>query len=566
MRMSQLLLRTLREDPADTDSQGYALLVRAGYVRRLSSGVYTFLPLGLKVLHRVEAIVRRELDRAGMQEMLMPALSPIELWDQSGRSARFGTDALPALTVEGRGGTYVLGPTHEEVVTATVGQEVESYRQLPVTVYQIQSKFRDEARPRYGLVRTKELVMCDAYSFDRNPEGMQASYERAVAAYLEIFQAVGLNVTPVVAQSGAIGGDVNHEFMVPSVVGEDHFASCRSCGYHANTEAAERQIVGVSPAPSDLPERRSVATPGVVTMEEVVAHFAAEGISLKEMVKAIAATNAEGDVVVIAVRGDREVRLPHGWDLVDDEALKAHPGLHKGSIGLVGLNEAGISLVVDHELVARTGPWLCGANAPDSHDEFVVVGRDAIPDAVGSFVVVEAGDACPNCANPLELVRSVEAAHTFQLGLQYSTKMTGASFLDEDGTEQPLWMGCYGIGVSRLLGVLAEAHHDDKGLMWPKEVAPFDVHLVTLGANRNPALEEAGDALYSQLLREGFSVLYDDRDGSPGVKFADADLLGVPIRLVLGGKGLERGIVEWRRRRDDTEGEVALSGPFTDLR
>ena len=564
MRMSQLLLRTLREDPADTDSQGYALLVRAGYVRRLSSGVYTFLPLGLKVLHRVEAIVRRELDRAGMQEMLMPALSPIELWDQSGRSARFGTDALPALTVEGRGGTYVLGPTHEEVVTATVGQEVESYRQLPVTVYQIQSKFRDEARPRYGLVRTKELVMCDAYSFDRNPEGMQASYERAVAAYLEIFQAVGLNVTPVVAQSGAIGGDVNHEFMVPSVVGEDHFASCRSCGYHANTEAAERQIVGVSPAPSDLPERRSVATPGVVTMEEVVAHFAAEGISLKEMVKAIAATNAEGDV--IAVRGDREVRLPHGWDLVDDEALKAHPGLHKGSIGLVGLNEAGISLVVDHELVARTGPWLCGANAPDSHDEFVVVGRDAIPDAVGSFVVVEAGDACPNCANPLELVRSVEAAHTFQLGLQYSTKMTGASFLDEDGTEQPLWMGCYGIGVSRLLGVLAEAHHDDKGLMWPKEVAPFDVHLVTLGANRNPALEEAGDALYSQLLREGFSVLYDDRDGSPGVKFADADLLGVPIRLVLGGKGLERGIVEWRRRRDDTEGEVALSGPFTDLR
>ena len=566
MRMSQLLLRTLREDPADTDSQGYALLVRAGYVRRLSSGVYTFLPLGLKVLHRVEAIVRRELDRAGMQEMLMPALSPIELWDQSGRSARFGTDALPALTVEGRGGTYVLGPTHEEVVTATVGQEVESYRQLPVTVYQIQSKFRDEARPRYGLVRTKELVMCDAYSFDRNPEGMQVSYERAVAAYLEIFQAVGLNVTPVVAQSGAIGGDVNHEFMVPSVVGEDHFASCGSCGYHANTEAAERQIVGVSPAPSDLPERRSVATPGVVTMEEVVAHFAAEGISLKEMVKAIAATNAEGDVVVIAVRGDREVRLPHGWDLVDDEALKAHPGLHKGSIGLVGLNEAGISLVVDHELVARTGPWLCGANAPDSHDEFVVVGRDAIPDAVGSFVVVEAGDACPNCANPLELVRSVEAAHTFQLGLQYSTKMTGASFLDEDGTEQPLWMGCYGIGVSRLLGVLAEAHHDDKGLMWPKEVAPFDVHLVTLGANRNPALEEAGDALYSQLLREGFSVLYDDRDGSPGVKFADADLLGVPIRLVLGGKGLERGIVEWRRRRDDTEGEVALSGPFTDLR
>ena len=566
MRMSQLLLRTLRENPADTDSEGYALLVRAGYVRRLSSGVYTFLPLGLKVLHRVEAIVRRELDRAGMQEMLMPALSPIELWDQSGRSARFGTDALPALTVDGRGGTYVLGPTHEEVVTATVGQEVESYRQLPVTVYQIQSKFRDEARPRYGLVRTKELVMCDAYSFDRNPEGMQVSYEKAVEAYLEIFNAVGLNVTPVVAQSGAIGGDVNHEFMVPSVIGEDHFASCRSCGYHANTEAAERQVPTISAPEGEVAPRTQVATPGVVTMEEVVAFFSNEGLAITEMVKAIAATNADGEVVVIAVRGDREVRLPHGWDLIDDESLKAHPGLHKGSIGLVGLKESGISLAVDHELVARSGPWLCGGNQPETHDVSVVLGRDVEPDLVGSFVVVEAGDSCPQCGGALELVRSVEAAHTFQLGLQYSTKMTGASFLDEDGTEQPLWMGCYGIGVSRLLGVLAEAHHDEKGLLWPKAVAPFDLHLVTLGANRNPDLQVAGDALYEQLTSEGFSVLYDDRDGSPGVKFADADLLGVPIRLVLGGKGLERGVVEWRHRSDDAEGEVSLSGPFSDLR
>ncbi len=566
MRMSQLLLRTLRENPADTDSEGYALLVRAGYVRRLSSGVYTFLPLGLKVLHRIEAIVRRELDRAGMQEMLMPALSPIELWDQSGRSARFGTDALPALTVDGRGGTYVLGPTHEEVVTATVGQEVESYRQLPVTVYQIQSKFRDEARPRYGLVRTKELVMCDAYSFDRNPEGMQASYEKAVAAYLEIFAAVELEATPVVAQSGAIGGEVNHEFMVPSVIGEDHFASCSACGYHANTEAAERQCSAQTAELSDVAPRRQVATPGVVTMDDVVAHFAADEIALTNMVKAIAATNADGEIVVIAVRGDREVRLPHGWDLLDDEALTAHRGLHKGSIGLVGLASHGISLAVDLELMARPGPWLCGGNAADTHDVSVVIGRDVEPDLVGSFVVVEAGDACPNCAGALELVRSVEAAHTFQLGLQYSTKMTGASFLDEDGTEQPLWMGCYGIGVSRLLGVLAEAHHDDKGLVWPKSVAPFDLHLVTLGANRNPDLQTAGDLLYEQLTREGFSVLYDDREGSPGVKFADADLLGVPIRLVLGAKGLERGVVEWRRRSDDGEGEVSLSGPFSELR
>ena len=566
MRFSQLLLRTLRESPADTDSEGYALLVRAGYVRRLSSGVYTFLPLGLKVLHRVEAIVRRELDRVGMQELLMPALSPLELWEQSGRSARFGTDALPALTVEGRAGTYVLGPTHEEVVTVTVGQEVESYRQLPVAVYQIQSKFRDEARPRYGLVRTKELVMCDAYSFDATPQLMQVSYEKAVSAYLEIFKAVQLDVVPVVAQSGAIGGDVNHEFMVPSVIGEDHFASCASCGYHANTEAAERKAPDARLIPQDAAPLQHHATPDVVTMDDVVQFFGTQGLTIAEMVKAIAATTADGEVIVIGVRGDREVRLPHGWDLLSDEELAAHPGLHKGSVGLVGLATHGVKVAVDAELVAKPGPWLTGGNAADTHTSNVFVGRDLTPDLVGSFVVVEPGDGCPNCGQPLDLVRSVEAAHTFQLGIQYSQKMSGASFLDEDGTEQLFWMGCYGIGVSRLLGVLAEAHHDEQGLVWPASIAPYDLHLVALGANKNPAVAAAADSLYEKLSAEGFSVLYDDRDASPGVKFADADLLGIPTRLLLGGKGLDRGVVEWKRRSGGEEGELALDGPFDLLR
>jgi len=562
MRMSSLLLRTLRDDPADTDSAGYALLVRGGYVRRLASGVYTFLPLGLRVLHRIEAVVRRELDRAGMQELLMPALSPIELWEQSGRAARFGTDALPALTVDGRGGTYVLGPTHEEVVTVTVGQEVESYRQLPVTVYQIQSKFRDEARPRYGLVRTKELVMCDAYSFDANPEGMAATYENAVAAYLRIFAAVELDVTPVVAQSGAIGGDVNHEFMVPSPIGEDHFASCASCGYHANTEAAERRAPAEQAVGETAP-MEAVATPGVSAIEEVVAFFG--DVTPAETVKSMAATTAAGDVVVVCVRGDREVRLPHGWDLLDDAALARHPHLHKGSIGPAGLSGHGVSVVADAELVAFGGPFVAGGNAPETHVRGLVFGRDVTPDQVGSFVVVEAGDGCPNCGSPLELVRSVEAAHTFQLGLQYTQKMPGSTFLDDSGEQVPMWMGCYGIGVSRLMGVLAEAHHDDQGLTWPAAIAPYDLHLVALGANKNPAVADAADALCTRLEDHGFSVLYDDRDVSPGVKFADADLIGAPIRLVLGAKGLDRGVVEWRRRRSGDEGECPLDGPFDAL-
>ncbi|MEI6701898.1 MAG: His/Gly/Thr/Pro-type tRNA ligase C-terminal domain-containing protein, partial [Actinomycetota bacterium] len=294
--------------------------------------------------------------------------------------------------------------------------------------------------------------------------------------------------------------------------------------------------------------------------------FAAHGIALSQMVKTIAATTADGEIIVIGVRGDREVRLPHGWDLLSDEQLEAHPGLHKGSIGLIGLSAHGIKVAVDAELVATPGPWLSGGNAASTHTSNVFVGRDVTPDLVGSFVVVEPGDPCPNCGKPLDLIRSVEAAHTFQLGIQYSQKMSGASFLGEDGTEQLFWMGCYGIGVSRLLGVLAEAHHDEQGLVWPATLAPYDLHLVSLGANRNPEIASAAASLYEKLSADGFAVLYDDRDASPGVKFADADLLGIPTRLLLGGKGLERGIVEWKRRTGGEEGELALDGPFDLLR
>jgi len=563
MRMSQLLLKTLREDPADTDSAGYALLVRAGYVRRLSSGVYTFLPLGLRVLHRLSAIVRRELDAVGMQELLMPALSPLELWQQSGRAARFGTDALPALVVEGRGGTYVLGPTHEEVVTVTVGQEVESYRQLPLSVYQIQSKFRDEARPRYGLVRTKELVMCDAYSFDQDPAGMQASYDRALSAYLKIFAAVDLAVVPVVAQSGAIGGEVNHEFMVPSPIGEDHFARCSSCGYSANTEAAVRRAPEAAEAEA-VAELGEVATPGAKTMEQVVEAMASRGIALEAMLKTVATIDDEGRLTLISVPGDREVRLPQGWALADEAALVA-AGLVAGSMGPQG-HGGRVRVVVDLAVAARPGPWVAGANREGFHVTNLIFGRDAEADAVASVVEVRNGDGCPSCAGQLELVRSVEAAHTFQLGLTYTTKFDQASYLDEQGASQPMWMGCYGIGVSRLLGVLAEAHHDDQGLRWPSAISPYDVHLVSLGAQRDPAVAPAAEAVLEALESAGVSVLYDDRDASPGVKFADADLLGIPLRIVVGGKGVARGVAEYRFRDSSGEGEVPLAEVATVLR
>jgi prolyl-tRNA synthetase len=565
MRMSRLLVRTLREAPADAEVASHQLLVRAGYIRRLASGVYTFLPLGLRVLHRVERVIREELDAAGCQELLLPALHPIELWEQSGRAALFGSDALPAMTVDGRGGTFVLGPTHEEVVTVTVGAEVDSYRQLPLTVYQIQVKFRDEARPRFGLLRTRELIMADAYSFDVDKETMQESYRIVFDAYLRIFERLGLDVTPVEAASGAIGGDVNHEFMVPSVVGEDHFVSCPSCGYAANVEAAtrgERTAVRGDGAP--VPEVVDHHTPGRPGIADVVSFFEEPQIGAGDLLKSMATVDDEGRPTLVVLPGDREVRLPGGWRLFEDGDFAAHPSLVKGYIGPVGQQEQGIRVVADVG-VARPGPWIVGANRADHHLSGVVVERDFRVDVWGSFAEVVTGDPCPRCGEPIELVRSVEAAHTFQLGYKYSEVMPGSSFVAEQGGEAIFSMGCYGMGVSRLLAVVAEEYHDDRGLVWPGEVAPFRLHLAALGTGRAPEVAAAADQLYERLVAAGVEVLYDDRDVSPGVKFADADLLGLPIRLVIGAKGLARGVVEWRSRSTGEEREIALDAVVEDL-
>jgi prolyl-tRNA synthetase len=557
VRMSQLLLRTLREDPADADTAGHALLVRGGFVRRVASGIYTFLPLGLRVLHRIERIIREELDAAGMQEMLMPALSPIELWEQSGRAAKFGSDALPAMVLDARGGRFVLGVTHEEVVTTTVAAEVDSYRQLPLTVYQIQSKFRDEARPRFGLLRGREFLMCDAYSFDVDKDHMGESYQRALVAYLAIFERLGLDVTAVEALSGAIGGDVNHEFMVPSAIGEDHFVRCPSCGYAANVEAAK---VGATPAatPADAgsqPELRVVATPGVTTIDDVVALLADEAVTAATTLKSVAVIDDEGAPVLVLIPGDREAKLPSGWRLFGEGDFVTHPGFLRGFLGPVGL---GVRVVADVSVLASATPWVVGANEPDAHLVGALLGRDFDVDDVGDYVVARAGDRCPNCDGGLEVVRSVEAAHIFQLGLTYSMVFPEASFVAENGTTGPYWMGCYGIGVSRLIAVLAESFRDERGLTWPASSAPFDVHVCALGAGRHEAVRTAADALVAELSGIGLDVLYDDRDASVGVSLADADLLGVPLRVAVGSRGLERGIVELAARRTGEVRELAL--------
>jgi prolyl-tRNA synthetase len=567
MRMSRLLLRTLREAPADAEVASHQLLVRGGYIRRLASGVYTFMPLGLRVLNNVERVIREELDAAGGQQVLLPVFNPLELWQQSGRAELFGSDALPAFTVDGRGGTFVLGPTHEEVVTVTVGGEVDSYRQLPLTVYQIQVKFRDEARPRFGLMRTRELIMCDAYSFDVDKKAMQASYQVVYDAYVRIFRRLGLDATPVEAESGAIGGDVNHEFMVPSAVGEDFFVRCPSCQYAANVEAAERGEVFPAEdqsAAADGPPLTEHPTPGQTSVDQVVESFTDQELVAGDLLKSLAVVDDTGAPVVLVIPGDREARLPSGWRLFEAADFAAHPGLVKGFLGPMGHQGDGISVVADLG-VHRPGSWVTGANRTDHHAAGVVLGRDFAVDRWGSFVEVAAGDPCPRCGDPVDLVRSVEAGHTFQLGTKYSDVMPGATVVDEAGNEVPFAMGCYGIGVSRLLAVVAEEFHDDKGLAWPEVVAPYDVHLLALGAGRSPEVAAAADRLYQELSDAGAAVLYDDRDVSPGVKFADADLLGLPVHLVVGSKGLARGVVEWRTRSTGEERDVAVDAVLGQL-
>jgi prolyl-tRNA synthetase len=554
MRMSALLVRTRRDAPADADAVSHQLLVRAGYIRRVASGVYALLPLGVRVLRNIERIVRDELDGVGGQELLLPVLQPIELWEQSGRRAALD-DAYGAFHVEGRGGHFVLGPTHEEVVTAVAGADVESYRDLPKLVYQMAVKFRDEARPRFGLLRGREFLMKDAYSFDGDAAAMTRTYEAVVGAYRRILERCQLVFEPVEASSGAFGGAINHEFMVPSSIGEDRFARCAACGWAANLELGRaplpQTLLGL---PDPMEEHHTPDCPGI---DAVVAHFTDRGLTADAMLKCIAF--ADGDQVVVAlVPGDREVLPRPGWRTFEDADFERHPYLVKGYVGPMGLQAHRVRVVADHATNFNRY-WTTGANKADYHVTGAVLDRDFAVDEWAPLTAYRAGDVCPSCAErALELVQSVEVAHAFQLGDRYSARVPGGTFRDEAGEERPFWMGCYGVGLSRLIAVIAEAHHDEAGLAWPAAVAPYDVHLIVLKGG-----DEAAATLYERLGPR--RALLDDREASAGVKFADADLLGVPKQVIVGAKGLARGVVEVKDRASGERSELDVDSAASAL-
>ena len=558
MRMSSLFLRTLRDDPADAEVASHQLMVRAGLIRRVSSGIYSWLPLGNRVLRNVAQIVRDEMDEAGAQEVSLPIAQPLDLWKQSGRDEMYGS--MMFRVQDRKENWYALAPTAEEVVTTLVAGEYSSYRDLPVNLYQINWKYRDELRPRFGLLRAREFLMKDAYSFDADLAGLQRSYDAMFVAYQRVFTRCGLTFRSVKAQSGEIGGDTSQEFMAVAAIGEDAFVWCEQCDYAANTEAATRrptpEVSIVDPGP-----RESVHTPDMPGIDVVAEHL---GTTADLLMKSIA-FDVDGDLVLALVPGDREVNefavanayAPAKVRLYTDADFAAHPEIPKGYIGPDF--DGATRTIADSSLRAPHG-WVTGANRVDHHDRNVMLGREFTPTAWAEIVVVEPGDRCPSCGSPLRIDRGIEVGHVFQLGDKYS-KALGATYVDDSGSEHPMVMGCYGIGVSRILSAIVEEHHDDHGIAWPASIAPYQVHLVMLPGRGDGAVAVLATAeeLYAGLRDRGVEVLFDDRDASPGVKFADADLLGMPIQITLGGKGLARGIVERKVRATGERDEIDLA-------
>ncbi|WP_406673366.1 proline--tRNA ligase [Nonomuraea sp. N2-4H] len=567
LRMSSLFLRTLRDDPADAEVPSHKLLVRAGYVRRVAPGIYSWLPLGKMVLENVTRIVREEMNRMGGQEVLFPALLPREYYEATGRWTEYG-DTLFRLK-DRKGADYLLGPTHEELFTDMVKSEYSSYKDYPVTLYQIQTKYRDEARPRAGILRGREFLMKDSYSFDLDDDGLKRSYEQHRETYIRTFDRLGINYKIVFAQSGAMGGSASEEFLAPTPTGEDTFVSCRSCGYAANAEAV------VTPAPparslDDAPPLTVMDTPGTPTIESLVSYVnehhglnitAAD--TLKNVVVKVTTPGSDKvETLVIGVPGDREVdfkRLeaalaPGEPAIFEAEDFAKHPGLVRGYIGPQILRELGIRYLVDPRVVTGTS-WVTGANEPGKHASGVVAGRDFVPDGTIEAAEVRAGDACPRCGAELSIDRGIEIGHIFQLGRKYADA-AGLDALGPDGKPIRITMGSYGIGVSRAVAVIAEQKHDELGLVWPREVAPADVHIVGTGKENQV---EAALELGAELESRGLRVLVDDRPQvSPGVKFKDAELLGIPTIVVV-GRGLSQGVVELRDRASGEKSEIPLA-------
>lgn len=552
MRLSRYFLPTLREEPAERDIPSLRLLLKAGYIRRISAGVYTFLPLGLAVYKKIEDIVREEMNRVGGIEILMPALNPAELWEESGRWHTFGPELFKLKDRTGR--DFCLAPTHEEVSVEIVRRAVKSYRQLPILIYHIQTKFRDEPRPRGGLIRAKEFVMKDLYSFDRDEKGLDESFEKMRLAYERILQRLKLPYLVLEAEAGPIGGKYTLEFTVPTPSGEDQVMLCGNCGYASSTSIAMIGDSGVQMG-EEVPLEK-VHTPNLTTVEEVASFL---GVAPQRLVKTLLYV-ADGKPIAALVRGDRELSenklaLVVGaktLQMADEETIRRITGAPMGFSGPVNLKED-VLLIVDKE-VARMKGFVTGANEKDFHFIGVVPGRDFPISQVADIRRATAGDPCPKCGEAMEEVRGIEVGHIFKLGTEYSEKM-GAYFQDEDGTLKPFVMGCYGLGVSRLVSAVAEIHHDEDGLCWPPSIAPFDVILILVNS-QDEEQRNTAEEIYSQLSSK-MSVLYDDREESPGVKFKDAELIGIPLQIVVGRKVKEKK-VEIRVRKTRQSEDVPL--------
>lgn len=546
MRWSQLLIPTLKETPADAEISSHQLLLRAGLIRKLTGGLYTFLPLGLRILRKVEGIVREEMNRAGALEILMPALQPPEIWQKSGRYETARDVFFKARDRAKK--EWILGPTHEEVVTTLVAGEVNSYRQLPKNFYQIQTKFRDEIRPRFGLMRAKEFIMKDAYSFDVSDEAAQKSYQKMYDAYVRIFQRCGLKAMPVEAETGVMGGQYSHEFMVPAETGESEVAYCESGDYAANVEKATSRVA-VRDSADGGGALEKFATPGVVTIEALTQ--APYGVAADRQIKTLVYV-VESKLALVLMRGDHplnEAKLTGtlgtpNFRPATEEEIVAALGARPGSLGAVGIQE--IPVYADDTLRGVVG-MTTGANEDGFHLRNVAIERDIHVKGWADLRLISAGEPCPNCGQGLRVRRAIEVGHVFKLGTKYSEAL-GALFLSETGQQQPAVMGCYGIGVTRTMQAIIEQRQDKDGILWPVSVAPYAVCITPLNVGADNPVMKLAEQIYRDLSGRGIEVLLDDRDDRPGVKFKDSELIGIPLRIGIGEKSLARGEVEIKVR------------------
>jgi prolyl-tRNA synthetase len=559
MRWSKSLIPTLKEDPADAEVISHKLLVRAGFIRQISRGIYDYFPLALRVIRKIEQIVREEMNRAGAQELLMPISSPAELWRESGRWEMYGKELVRFKDRHER--DFCLGPTHEEIVTDLVRSAVRSYRELPFNLYQIQTKFRDEVRPRFGLMRAREFIMKDAYSFHADVEDCRREYDNMVQTYKRIFTRCGLRFRPVEADTGAIGGSLSHEFQVLAASGEDTIASCSNCDYAANIDKAEVRLP--RPAGRDIakesPALEKVSTPGKKSVADVAAFLK---LAANQFIKTLVYKTEGGEFIAALVRGDHEInelklRTVLGANeitLADEGAIATAAGVVPGFLGPIGLT---LRMVADLS-VQGMHDAATGANESNAHFIHVDQERDFTPSAFADLRLAMAGDVCPRCERgTIEVHRGIEVGQVFYLGAKYSQAM-GATYLDAEGRERPIEMGCYGIGVTRMVAAAIEQNHDANGIIWPISIAPYHVLLLPISYKDN-AIREATDKLYQELQQEGIEVLLDDRDERPGVKFKDGDLVGIPLRVTIGTKGLEKGCIELRWRHDGKTDEIPVA-------